>query len=145
MMSNSASCSAVPICMRTVMPGPPGGDHARGRGRGRYYAEFGIPAGESVQDRGPPGRYIARVNGTLVTNPVIAIDSHTAGEPTRTVISGGPDLGDGPLAERRERFRSDCDRFRSAVVCEPRGSDVLVGALVVRPTDPLCTAGVIFF
>jgi 4-hydroxyproline epimerase len=78
-------------------------------------------------------------------DPVIAIDSHTAGEPTRTVIAGGPELGDGTLAERRERFRTEHDRFRSAVVCEPRGSDVLVGALLVPPTDPACAAGVIFF
>jgi 4-hydroxyproline epimerase len=78
-------------------------------------------------------------------DPVIAIDSHTAGEPTRTVISGAPALGDGPLAQRRERFRAEHDRFRSAVVCEPRGSDVLVGALLVPPVDPACAAGVIFF
>jgi Proline racemase len=73
------------------------------------------------------------------------IDSHTGGEPTRVVLSGGPDLGAGPLAERRERFARDFDAFRSAVVCEPRGSDVLVGALLVPPTDPTCAAGVIFF
>ena len=78
-------------------------------------------------------------------DPVLAIDSHTAGEPTRTVISGGPALGAGPLAERRARFRADHDGFRSAVVCEPRGSDVLVGALLVPPVDPACATGVIFF
>jgi 4-hydroxyproline epimerase len=73
------------------------------------------------------------------------IDSHTGGEPTRVVISGGPELGDGSLAERRERFARDCDKFRSAVVNEPRGSDVFVGALLVEPQDPTCVAGVIFF
>ena len=73
------------------------------------------------------------------------IDSHTGGEPTRLVISGGPDLGNGPLAERLERFRSQHDRFRSAVVNEPRGSDVIVGALLCDPVDPACAAGVIFF
>src|SRR5215470_15443218 len=78
-------------------------------------------------------------------DPVRVIDSHTGGEPTRTVIAGGPALGDGPLAERRERFRRDFDEFRSAVVCEPRGSDVVVGALVLPPHDPSCAAGVIFF
>jgi len=77
--------------------------------------------------------------------PVRVIDSHTGGEPTRTVIAGAPPLGDGPLAERRERFRRDFDEFRSAVVCEPRGSDVVVGALVLPPHDPSCAAGVIFF
>ena len=73
------------------------------------------------------------------------IDSHTGGEPTRVVISGGPDLGNGPLAERLERFRSQHDSFRSAVVNEPRGSDVIVGALLCDPVDPACAAGVIFF
>jgi 4-hydroxyproline epimerase len=73
------------------------------------------------------------------------IDSHTGGEPTRVIISGGPDLGSGSLVERRERFRCEFDRFRSAVVNEPRGSDVLVGALLVPPADTSCAAGVIFF
>lgn len=73
------------------------------------------------------------------------VDSHTGGEPTRVVIAGGPALGGGPLAERREIFRGRFDEFRSAVVNEPRGSDVVVGALLVEPVDPGCTAGVIFF
>jgi len=73
------------------------------------------------------------------------IDSHTGGEPTRVIVAGGPDLGSGPLAARRDRFRREFDRYRSAVVDEPRGSDVVVGALLVEPEDPTCTAGVIFF
>ena len=76
---------------------------------------------------------------------VVAIDSHTGGEPTRVIVSGGPDLGHGTLAERRERFRRAHDHFRSAVINEPRGSDVLVGALLCPPSDPGCVAGVIFF
>lgn len=76
---------------------------------------------------------------------VRVIDSHTGGEPTRLVVEGGPDLGSGPLTERLEKFRRDHDSFRSAVVNEPRGSDVLVGALLCAPTDPKCAAGVIFF
>jgi 4-hydroxyproline epimerase len=83
--------------------------------------------------------------GYLGIRRVQVIDSHTEGEPTRVVIDGGPDLGSGPLAERRERFRKLFDSFRSAVVNEPRGSDVLVGALLCTPDDPSCTAGVIFF
>jgi len=73
------------------------------------------------------------------------VDSHTGGEPTRVVISGGPDLGTGPLSERVQRLSSQFDRFRSAVVNEPRGSDVLVGALLVAPHAPDCNFGVIFF
>ncbi len=73
------------------------------------------------------------------------IDSHTAGEPTRVIVAGGPDLGAGDLAARRAVFRERFDDLRSAVVNEPRGSDVLVGALLCEPVDPACVAGVIFF
>ena len=78
-------------------------------------------------------------------NHVSVIDSHTGGEPTRVVISGGPDLGTGPLAERAKCFREQFDTFRSGVVNEPRGSDVLVGALLCEPHDATCSTGVIFF
>jgi 4-hydroxyproline epimerase len=60
------------------------------------------------------------------------------------VIEGGPELT-GPFAERARVFRERHDRFRSAVVNEPRGSDVMVGALLSAPTDPSCAAGVVFF
>lgn len=76
---------------------------------------------------------------------ITVIDSHTGGEPTRVVIDGGPDLGAGPLTDRRERFRLQHDAFRSAIVNEPRGSDVMVGALLCEPVEPTCAAGVIFF
>src|SRR5262245_222552 len=73
------------------------------------------------------------------------IDSHTGGEPTRVVVAGGADLGRGHLVERAKLFREKFDTFRSCVVNEPRGSDVLVGALLCEPCDPGCSAGVIFF
>jgi len=73
------------------------------------------------------------------------IDSHTAGEPTRVVIGGGPDLGGGNLAQRRDRLTQEFDRYRAGIVNEPRGSDVIVGAWLVEPKDPSCAAGVIFF
>jgi 4-hydroxyproline epimerase len=73
------------------------------------------------------------------------IDSHTGGEPTRVVVEGWPDLGRGPLVERRKRFQAEFDRYRSAAVNEPRGSDVIVGALLVEPVDPKASAGVIYF
>jgi 4-hydroxyproline epimerase len=77
--------------------------------------------------------------------PVIVIDSHTEGEPTRVVIAGGPDLGNGPIAERLSRFSSQFDHFRSRIVCEPRGSEVVVGALLLTPVEPNSSAAVIFF
>jgi 4-hydroxyproline epimerase len=73
------------------------------------------------------------------------IDSHTGGEPTRVVVSGGPDLGDGSMADRMAVFREKFDTFRSAVVNEPRGNDAMVGALLCTPVNPTCAAGVIFF
>jgi 4-hydroxyproline epimerase len=73
------------------------------------------------------------------------IDTHTGGEPTRVVVGGGPDLGRGLASERLALFRERHDEFRSAVANEPRGSDVMVGALVGEPTDPSCVASVIFF
>lgn len=73
------------------------------------------------------------------------VDSHTAGEPTRVVLEGGPDLGNGPLDRRVSLLRERHDTFRSTVVNEPRGSDVLVGALLCEPSDPTCSVGVIFF
>jgi 4-hydroxyproline epimerase len=78
-------------------------------------------------------------------NQIRVIDSHTGGEPTRLVIDGGPDLGDGPLSERVQRFSGKFDGWRSAIVNEPRGSDVMVGALLVPPHQPGCQIGVIFF
>ena len=79
------------------------------------------------------------------TRRVKVIDSHTGGEPTRVVISGGPDLGSDTLATRLERFRTQHDDFRSAVVNEPRGSDAMVGALLCAPLDNSCVTGVIYF
>lgn len=73
------------------------------------------------------------------------VDSHTGGEPTRVVTGGGPDLGRGTIAERLEVFRKNHDRFRSAIVNEPRGSEVLVGALLCEPSTSDCAAGAIFF
>lgn len=73
------------------------------------------------------------------------IDSHTGGEPTRIVVSGGPDLGPGNAMSKLERFREDHDRYRSAIVNEPRGSDVLVGGILVEPEDKSCVAGIVFF
>ncbi|WP_325436645.1 4-hydroxyproline epimerase [Pseudomonas nitroreducens] len=73
------------------------------------------------------------------------LDSHTGGEPTRLVLDGFPDLGKGSMAERRALLSREHDSWRAATVLEPRGSDVLVGALLCEPVDPSACAGVIFF
>ncbi len=76
---------------------------------------------------------------------ITVMDSHTAGEPTRVVLAGGPELGAGSMAVRKERFRRQFDHYRQALIHEPRGHDALVGALLCPPEDPASAAGVIFF
>jgi 4-hydroxyproline epimerase len=80
-----------------------------------------------------------------LSQPIHVMDSHTEGEPTRVVISGGPDLGRGPISERLQLFCTRFDHFRSGIVCEPRGSEVVVGALLLEPVDPQSATAVIFF
>ena len=59
------------------------------------------------------------------------IDSHTGGEPTRVVLGSiSPD---------------ELERYRRAIICEPRGHEVIVGALLGKPADMSCITRVIFF
>lgn len=76
---------------------------------------------------------------------ISVLDSHTGGEPTRLVLDGFPSLGEGSMAERRTILAERYDAWRCATVLEPRGSDVMVGALLCEPVDPAHTAGIIFF
>ncbi|WP_299808608.1 proline racemase family protein [uncultured Roseibium sp.] len=73
------------------------------------------------------------------------IDSHTEGEPTRVVVTGGPDLGPGSLAEKAARFGKNHADFRASVVQEPRGHEAMIGALLVPPSREDCAAAVIYF
>lgn len=73
------------------------------------------------------------------------LDSHTGGEPTRVVLEGFPDLGKGDMLSRRQILAEKYDQYRTAVMLEPRGNDVLVGALLCEPVNPKASAGVIFF
>ncbi|WP_148255510.1 4-hydroxyproline epimerase [Aidingimonas lacisalsi] len=73
------------------------------------------------------------------------IDSHTGGEPTRLVLQGFPDLEGSTVAEQCDALRNTHDRWRQACMLEPRGHDVLVGALYCEPQRPGSTCGVIFF
>lgn len=73
------------------------------------------------------------------------IDSHTEGEPTRVIIEGGPELGTGSMRDRIARFAEHFDPVRRSVILEPRGSDALVGAMLVEPSRDDCAAGVLFF
>lgn len=73
------------------------------------------------------------------------IDSHTGGEPTRMVYDGFPNLAGDTIQDKRQYFQQHFDHLRQSIILEPRGNDVLVGALLLPPTHPKATAGVIFF
>jgi 4-hydroxyproline epimerase len=73
------------------------------------------------------------------------VDSHTEGEPTRVVVDGWPNPTGATMAERRESLASTQDALRRAVVCEPRGHDAVVGALLTPPVETDSAAGVVFF
>jgi 4-hydroxyproline epimerase len=76
---------------------------------------------------------------------ISVIDSHTEGEPTRVVLDGWPQPRGATMAERSDDMRTRFDYLRRAVVCEPRGQDAIVGALLTPPVNPGSIAGVIFF
>ncbi|MFN8096166.1 MAG: proline racemase family protein [Vicinamibacteria bacterium] len=73
------------------------------------------------------------------------VDSHTEGEPTRVVVAGWPPPAGATMAERRRDLLARQDALRQAVVCEPRGHDAVVGALLTPPVAPGSAAGVVFF
>jgi 4-hydroxyproline epimerase len=73
------------------------------------------------------------------------IDSHTEGEPTRVVLDGWPQPSGDTMGARRESVRRDADHLRRAVICEPRGHDAVVGALLTPPVERGSVAGVIYF
>ncbi len=73
------------------------------------------------------------------------IDSHTGGEPTRVVVGGWPEPAGLTAAEKRDWMETNQDHLRRGVVCEPRGNDVIVGALLTESQDETCVCGVVFF
>src|SRR5919106_929078 len=85
------------------------------------------------------------MSASFPSGTVRVIDSHTGGEPTRVVVEGAPDLGDGDMASRRERLRASHDWLRASLVTEPRGSECMVGAVLQVPLSPKAAAGDIFF
>ena len=71
------------------------------------------------------------------------IDSHTAGEPTRTVIAGLTSPR-GALTTR-DFLAKEADWLRTTLILEPRGFEAIVGAFLCEPEDGTCVTGVVFF
>jgi 4-hydroxyproline epimerase len=84
-------------------------------------------------------------SGLSFPDALVVVDSHTEGEPTRVIVDGFPELDGATMAERRREFGERWDHLRSGTVCEPRGHDAMVGALLTPPVNEGSLAGVIFF
>lgn len=79
------------------------------------------------------------------TQRIEVIDTHTGGEPTRVITNSPVRFASKTLRQQRDEFQENFDDIRRAAICEPRGNDVIVGALLTAPENEGSTAGVIFF
>lgn len=75
---------------------------------------------------------------------VAVIDSHTAGEPTRIIVAGAPQLKGSTIQEKWMDLRERHGDFRKFIVQEPRGHRDMYGALLIPPISPKAHFGVLF-
>lgn len=75
---------------------------------------------------------------------IFVVDSHTAGEPTRVVVGGLPQLPGCNVAEKMQYMRSSMDGVRTMLMNEPRGHAGMFGAILTEPCDSRADMGVIF-
>ncbi|WP_422447394.1 proline racemase family protein [Thermoanaerobacterium sp. DL9XJH110] len=79
-----------------------------------------------------------------VSRSIIAVDSHTMGEPTRVVIGGIPRIPGNSMPEKKEYLEKHMDHIRRALMLEPRGHDDMFGSIITAPTRPEAHLGIIF-
>ena len=72
------------------------------------------------------------------------IDGHTAGNPVRLVIEGGPELTGDSMSARRQDFMARYDWIRTGLCFEPRGHDMMSGGFLHPPTTPDADVGILF-
>ena len=72
------------------------------------------------------------------------IDGHTCGNPVRLVAGGGPLLDGSTMMERRAHFLAEFDWIRTGLMFEPRGHDMMSGAILYPPTREDCDVGILF-
>lgn len=78
------------------------------------------------------------------TGAFTCIDAHTCGNPVRVVVDGGPALAGRTMLERRAHFLAEYDWVRTGLMYEPRGHEVMSGAILYEPTRGDCDLGVLF-
>ncbi len=77
-------------------------------------------------------------------NTFFCIDGHTCGNPVRLVAGGGPALAGATMSARRQDFIARYDWIRTGLMFEPRGHDLMSGAILYPPTRPDCDTGVLY-
>ena len=80
----------------------------------------------------------------MANHTFFAIDGHTCGNPVRVVAAGAPTLRGDTMLERRAHFLAEFDWIRTALMFEPRGHDLMSGALLYPPTRADCDLAVLF-
>jgi proline racemase len=73
------------------------------------------------------------------------VDYHSAGEPFRIVLSGGPDLPGATVRARRAAVTEEADAVRRLICHEPRGHADMYGCFLVPPDDDGADLGVLFW
>lgn len=79
-----------------------------------------------------------------ISKLITTIDTHTGGNPTRTVTSGAPTLLGKTMIEKMLYMREHHDDFRKLLMYEPRGHGVMSGCILTEPCDPTADIGVVF-
>jgi 4-hydroxyproline epimerase len=80
----------------------------------------------------------------MPTHTFTCLDGHTCGNPVRLVMGGGPLLDGRDMLERRAHFLRDFDWIRTGLMYEPRGHDMMSGAILYPPTRADCDVAVLF-
>ncbi len=80
----------------------------------------------------------------MATHTFACIDGHTCGNPVRLVAGGGPLLDGADMLEKRAHFLREFDWIRTGLMFEPRGHDMMSGAILYPPTRADCDVAVLF-
>lgn len=75
---------------------------------------------------------------------ISTIDTHTAGEPTRTIIGGLPYIPGKTMSDKMLYLRTHMDSLRTMLMYEPRGNEVMSGAILTQPCNAKADIGVIY-
>jgi 4-hydroxyproline epimerase len=80
----------------------------------------------------------------MTNQTFFCIDGHTCGNPVRLVAGGGPVLDGASMSARRQDFLARYDWIRTALMFEPRGHDVMSGAILYPPCRADCDTGILY-